>query len=119
MGDVTRTPCDASIDIEDRDDTFEEHNKHQQTPVAKKEGGCCHSKKDDNFTKLENHSENLDYQRPPPYYSEESSSNSEDRSDGDSGVSNTKYAVANNDTEELGIMMSNFHGKEKVVSTAL
>ena len=121
MGDVTRTPCDASIDIEDQRDTTD-HTTHQQSPIAKKEGGCCHSKKDESFTKNSEHedqSKNHDYRSPPPYYSDDSLSNSDDRSDGDSGVSNAKYAVAHKDSEELGIMMSNFHGKEKLVSTAL
>ena len=119
MGDVTRTPCDASIDIEDHGDAIENQIENHQNPSQKKEGGCCHSKKNENFTntsEYQDKSQNIDYQRPPPYYSEESSSNSEDRSDGDSGVSNTKYA--NKDSEELGIMMSSFRGNEKLVTTS-
>ena len=122
IGDVTRTPCDASIDIEEQRDDLEDRPAYQQNTTSKKEGGCCKSKKNQDFMKTseyEDHSQHLEYQRPPTYFSEESSSNNEDRSDGDSGVSNSKYAVANNDKDELGVMMSSFHGNEKLVTTAL
>ena len=119
MGDITRTPCDASINMTTEYDGDEDMRSNQHNGSNKKEGKCCKEKKlgvSSVYSGYEAPSTPIEYSPPPAYNAEEGSTNSEDRSDGDSGVSNSKYTMQNNDREEQGIMMSEFYKNGKLVT---
>ena len=119
MGDVTRTPCDATINITEyieEYDGIEEASNNLMSQDNTQTAECC-KHKSSAVTKIESLHEGtpkpLGNTHPPDYYSLEGSTNSEDKSDGDSGVSNSKYTIPINDCDEQGIKMAKIdkHGK--------
>ena len=119
MGDITRTPCDASITMSDEYDGVDDIQFNHNNEGYQKEGKCCKSKGNaipSMYSKYEAPSNAMEYLPPPAYHYEDRSTSSEDRSDGDSGVSNSKYRTQNNENLEQGIMMSEFYRNDKLVT---
>ena len=121
MGDVTRTPCDATINmILEEYDGLEEVSSNLMNHGNTQSDHCCKKKSSGDSaidSMHEGYSKPLEYESPPDYYSKEMSTNSGDKSDGDSGVSNSKYTVPIKDCDEQGIKISQLDKNGKLFTS--
>ena len=93
LGNVTRTPCDATIDIDSENDDVEDVSRLYDYSSNNEKGKCCKSDTPnipDNTLEYQTLSQPLGYELPPEYHYEQSSSKNDDRSSSDSGVSRSK-----------------------------
>ena len=122
LGNVTRTPCDATIDINDEGHDVEDMSTLHDDNSNDKESKCCKSNSS-NFpsalSKYQSISQPLEYELPPEYHYEESSSKSDDRSSNDSGVSHSKSRSRDEGYSRQGIELPALHRNEKLTTTII
>ena len=122
LGNVTRTPCDATIDINAECPEVEDISTLHDYSSSDKESKCCKSNSS-NFpsalSKYQSLSQPLEYEHPPEYQFEESSSKGDDRSSNDSGLSNSKSRSRDEEYSRQGIELPALHRNEKLTTTIL
>ena len=120
MGDVTRTPCDATINITTEYYDSEEVSSNLMNHDNAPSGECC-KHKSARVSEINSthggYNTTIEYEKPPAYYSQEGSTNNDDRSDGDSGVSNSKYTISMDESDQHGVKMAKLDQNGKLFSS--
>ena len=109
MGSVTRTPCDATINMSTNYNLMEDTSSNQINPGRKKLGKCCKEKNlvaSAMFSGFEADPVPFEYTPPPAYHSEERIINSEDKSSSNSGFSYYNQTEQKKELDEEGIRKS-------------
>ena len=122
LGNVTRTPCDATIDIDSENDDVEDVSRLYDYSSNNEKGKCCKSDTPNIPAKTLEYqtvSQPLGYELPPEYHYEESSSKSDDRSSSDSGVSRSKSRSREEDYIQQGIELPALHRNKQLNTTVV
>ena len=122
LGNVTRTPCDATIDINAECHDVEDISTLHDYTSNDKESKCCKSNSSNfpsGLSKYQALSQPLEYELPPEYDYEESSSKGDDRSSDDSGVSHSKSRSREEEYSRQGIELPPLHRNKKLTTTII
>ena len=122
LGNVTRTPCDATIDINSENDDVEDASSFYDYSPNNEKGKCCKNDTPnipDNTLEYQTLSQPLGYELPPGYDYEESSNKSDDRSSSDSGVSRSKSRSREEDYIQQGIELPALHRNKQLNTTVV
>ena len=122
LGNVTRTPCDATIDINSENDDVEDVSRFHDYSSNNKEGKCCKSDTPNipaKTSKYQTFSQPMGYELPPEYDYEELSRKSDDRSSSDSGVSRSKSRSREEDYIQTEIELPALHRNKQLNTTII
>ena len=125
LGNVTRTPCDATIDIDSENDDVEDVSRlydYSSNYIDNEKGKCCKSDTPNIPAKTLEYqtvSQPLGYELPPEYHYEESSNKSDDRSSSDSGVSRSKSRSREEDYSQQEIELPALHRNKQLNTTVV
>ena len=122
LGNVTRTPCDATIDINAECHDVEDISTLHDDTSNDKESKCCKSNSSNfpsGLSKYQALSQPLEYELPPEYHYEESSNKSDDRSSSDSGVSRSKSRSREEDYSQQEIELPALHRNKQLNTTVV